>query len=176
MTLEEAKRDLIVKQKKGLPFILSSVIIWALIALVFTMDTNIQMKNLLTFCSGAVLLPLAWIFGKKMGVDIFEKSNSLGQAGLIFTMNQVLYLLIVMWVFSALPEKMVMVFAMVFGAHLLPYSWLYDSRAYLFAAVLIPILSLILGNIFSSPVLALVMVGVEIIFVLGLLKELKTYK
>lgn len=79
------------------------------------------------FCCSCPLLPISWSIGKIMKVDIFDKSNPLGSVGFLFTCNQFLYLLIVMWVFRAVPDKMVMVYAMVFGAHLLPYSWLYRS-------------------------------------------------
>lgn len=89
-----------------------------MISVVSVLDINIQLKNLLVFCCSTPLLPLSWIIGKTIKVDIFSKENPLGQLGFIFTLNQIIYLLIVMWVFNAVPEKMIMVFAMVFGAHL----------------------------------------------------------
>ena len=85
----------------------------------------------------------------------------------------VLYLLIVMWVYGAVPEKMVMVYAMVFGAHLLPYSWLYNSKAYMIFAIAIPFIALITGLMFSSFILACIMIVVEIVFVILLFQELK---
>ncbi len=90
-------------------------------------------------------------------------------------MNQVLYLLIVMWVFNVAPEKMIMVYAMVFGAHLLPYSWLYKSKAYQIFAIVIPILSLVLGNLFSGVVVAGTFAVIDFIFVHILQRELKTF-
>ena len=78
-----------------------------------------------------------------------------------------------MWVFNAVPDKMVMVYAMVFGAHLLPYSWLYKSPSYQLFAILIPVLALILGNLFSATILAFVMVGIEALFTFLLVKEVK---
>lgn len=59
------------------------------------------------------MLPISWIVGKKLGVDIFSKQNPLASSAFLFTMNQVLYLLIVMWIFNAVPDKMLMVYAMV---------------------------------------------------------------
>ena len=46
-----------------------------------------------------------------------------------------LYLLIAMWIYAAVPDKMVMVIAIIFGAHLLPFGWLYDSKVYYFMLV-----------------------------------------
>ena len=125
--MNELRKEIAIQQKKGLPFIMTSVIIWLLILLVSILDINMNMKNLLVFCCSCPLLPLSWIIGKLIKVDIFSKENPLGQLGFIFTLNQMIYLLIVMWVFSAVPEKMIMVYAMVFGAHLFPYSWLYKG-------------------------------------------------
>ena len=76
-----------------------------------------------------------------------------------------------MWVFSAVPEKMLMVYTMVFGAHLLPYSWRYKSRTYFVFAILIPILALVLGHMASMTYLSLVMVFLEIVF--AMLLQLK---
>ena len=141
MHLEELRNDIARKQKKGLPFICASVVIWLLILLVVALDLPQHQENMLVFCCSCPLMPLAWLAGKLMKVDIFDKSNPLGDVGFLFTCNQFLYLLIVMWVFSAVPEKMVMVYAMVFGAHLLPYSWLYRSVSYRVFAIAIPLLS-----------------------------------
>ena len=81
------------------------------------------------------------------------------------------YLLIAMWVYSAVPEKMLMVYAMIFGAHLMPYSWLYRSRTYLVLSIVIPILALIVGLNFPPSLLAAVMMVIEIGFVLLLAYE-----
>ena len=130
MNLEELRNDITLKQKKGLPFICASVVIWLLILIVVLLDLSQEKENLFVFCCSCPLLPISWIIGKILKTDIFEKSNPLGNVGFLFTCNQFLYLLIVMWVFNAVPDKMVMVYAMVFGAHLLPYSWLYKSISY----------------------------------------------
>ena len=94
-------------------------------------------------------------------------------AGILFSVNQILYLLIAMWVFDALPEKMLMVYAMIFGAHLMPYSWLYQSRSYMLLSILIPLLALIVGLTQTPAVLAEMMLGIEVVFSLALVWENK---
>ena len=171
MNLDELRIDIAKKQKKGLPFICASVVIWLFILIIISINMPIQRQNFFVFCCSCPLMPLAWIVGKVIHVDIFDKSNQLGNLGFLFTLNQFLYLLIVMWVFSAVPDKMVMVYAMVFGAHLLPYSWLYKSISYRVFAICIPILSLILGCLYSSFVVAITMIILEVIFVILLYIE-----
>ena len=63
-----------------------------------------------------------------------------------------------------MPDKMLMVIAMIFGAHLLPYSWLYNSKTYMVLSIIIPILSLIVGLNFANYTLAIMMILIEIIF------------
>ncbi len=171
--MEELRDKIVIEQKKGLPFIVASIIIWLLISIVSALDINIAIKNLLVFCCSCPLLPISWITGKIMKVDIFSKENPLGQLGFLFTLNQMIYLLIVMWVFNAVPEKMLMVYAMVFGAHLFPYSWLYKSIGYKVFAIFIPIVSLVLGCNFNGYVVAIVACITEMLFAIVLCVELK---
>jgi hypothetical protein len=173
MNLEELKIDSAKKQKKGLHFILASIIIWGMVAIIHRLDMPILTKNLWTFCATAPLLPLAYGFSKIIRVKFSDGDNPLNKLGILFSMNQLLYLLIAMWVYPTVPDKMVMVIAMIFGAHLLPYGWLYMSKSYTVMAILIPISALILGNLFEAYILAIVMMFFEIIFSLALVVELK---
>jgi len=78
-----------------------------------------------------------------------------------------------MWVYPTVPEKMVMVLAMIFGAHLLPYGWLYKSKSYIFLAVIIPIVVLIIGVNSPAYIVAGIMILFEIVFSLLLIGEVK---
>lgn len=173
MELNELIKDCACRQKKGLHFILTSILIWAMICAVHLTDMPINTKNLITFCCSAVLFPLAWMLSKVLKIDFEGKGNPLTKAGILFSINQMLYILIVMWVYAAVPEKMVMVYAMVFGAHLMPFSWLYDSRSYMVFSIVVPILSLIVGLIYPPTVLAALMIVIEAVFSVCLFQECK---
>jgi fumarate reductase subunit D len=173
MELNELIKDCACRQKKGLHFILTSILIWAMICAVHLTDMPIDTKNLITFCCSAVLFPLAWMLSKVLKIDFEGKGNPLTKAGILFSINQMLYILIVMWVYAAVPEKMVMVYAMVFGAHLMPFSWLYDSRSYMVFSIVVPVLSLIVGLIYPPAVLAAMMIVVEATFSVCLYQECK---
>lgn len=173
MELNELIKDCACRQKKGLHFILTSILIWAMICAVHLTDMPIDTKNLITFCCSAVLFPLAWMLSKVLKIDFEGKGNPLTKAGILFSINQMLYILIVMWVYAAVPEKMVMVYAMVFGAHLMPFSWLYASRSYMVFSIVVPILSLIVGLIYPPAVLAALMIVIEAVFSACLFQECK---
>ena len=171
--LNELRRDCAKQQKKGLHFILASIFIWAAVWIVHLTALPIETKNLLTFCVACPLLPLAWGISKLIHVDFQGKGNPLTSLGLLFSVNQILYILIAMWVFSAVPEKMLMVYAMIFGAHLLPYSWVYQSKSYMLMSILVPILALVVGLMAQPHVLAGIMFGLEIAFSIALVVENK---
>lgn len=171
MYLEELRLDCAIKQKSGLHFILASIAIWCALVIVHWSDLPILTKNLLTFCCTAPLMPLAYFVSKLIKVDFQNKGNPLTNLGILFSVNQILYLLIAMWVYGTVPEKMLMVIAMIFGAHLLPYGWLYKSKVYVFFSVVIPISALIVGITLEAYVLAIMMVGIEILFSVCLVFE-----
>lgn len=172
--MDELRDDCALKQKRGMHFIIASVMIWAGITAVHLSSMNIMAKNLFTFCLSAPLMPIAFAVSKMMKIDFQNKSNPLTPLGILFSVNQIVYLLIAMWVYNALPEKMLMVYAMIFGAHLMPYSWLYRSPSYMVLSVLVPILALMLGLSFPPYVLAAGMLVVEVSFVLLLAVENKS--
>ena len=175
-TLQQTKKACARGQKRGLHFILTSVLIWAMVAVVHFTGLPIETKNLLTFCCTCPLMPLAWLLSKPLGITFSDKQNPLSSLGIVLSMAQIPYLLIVMWVYATMPEKMVMTLAMVFGAHLLPFGWLYDSKVYYVMSGLITIGALVLGLMFPPKVLALCMMAVEIIFCLLLHLENKKLK
>ncbi|HSR04363.1 MAG TPA: hypothetical protein VLM88_07260 [Proteiniclasticum sp.] len=173
MNLEEMRLDSALKQKKGLHFILASVIIWSAVLVIHLTGMPILTKNLFTFFVTAPLMPLAYMISKMIKVDFTNKGNPLTNLGVLFSVNQMLYLLIAMWVYPTVPDKMVMVLAMIFGAHLLPYGWLYSSRSYYAFSVLIPIVILIVGLSFPPYFVAGVMILFEIIFSIFLIAEVR---
>jgi len=173
MNLEEMRLDCCVKQKKGIHFILASIIIWSAVLVIQLTSLPVLSKNLLTFCCTAPLMPLAYMISKMIKVDFTNKENPLTNLGILFSVNQIIYLLIVMWVYPTVPDKMLMVLAMIFGAHLLPYGWLYKSKSYTVMSVVIPIVVLFIGCNFSAYIVAMVMVLFEIIFSFLLLVEIK---
>lgn len=176
MDLNELRNDCAIKQKKGLHIIIASVIIWAAVLCVHLSQMPILTKNLFTFCCTATLLPISFFVSKIIKVDFQNKGNPLTNLGVLFSVNQILYLLIAMWIYPTLPEKMLMVIAIIFGAHLMPYSWLYRSKSYLILSIAIPIASLVIGLNFDSFILAAFMIGVELTFSALLFFEVKKLK
>ena len=174
--LNRLKKDVQYCQKKGLPFILASVIIWALILLSRIAAADLRTANLMTFICCCLLIPLATLFSKLLKADIFRKTgNPLNSLVVLATLNQLLYLLIAMWAFDRRPDAMLMIYAMIFGAHLLPYSWVYDSKAYLILSVIETVGALVITHLLGSMATAAFILCGEIVLSVLLYKECKAF-
>ncbi len=171
--LQELRKDVAMKQKKGLHFIAASVFLWLVISGIHASSMPVTTKNLYTFCCSALLVPLAFLISKLIGVEFQNKDNPLSNLGILFTINQILYILISMLVYAVMPDKFLMVYAMIFGAHLLPYGWLYQSKTYYVISVIISIAVFILGLYCSTLIVAVFMIIVEIVFCFCLIIENK---
>ncbi|MBU3210609.1 DUF7010 family protein [Clostridium algidicarnis] len=156
-------------------FIIASVIIWCAVLVVWLLPIeNITTKNLLTFCFTTPLLPLAYMISKIIKAEFSVKDNPLNKLGLLFSYNQFLYILIAMWVYPTVPDKMVMVLAVIFGAHLMPFGWLYKSKAYSVMSVIISFSIFIIGIMFNAVIVSIIMIIFEVIFCFCLIVENKT--
>lgn len=175
--VNQLREDAAHKQKRGLHFIMASVPIWIAILIIQSTTLPLQTKGILTFFCSTPLVPLALAASKLLKIDFQNKENPLTNLGILFSLNQILYILIAMWALHDKPTHMLMIYAMIFGAHLLPYGWLYQSKVYYVFAICIPILNLYLGISYPPVVLAGTMLCIEILLCICLaLEERKTLK
>ncbi len=143
--LNRMKIDFAVKQKKGLPFIMGSAVLWSVMLIAFLTDLDTGIKNIIAMCCSALLVPVSMFFGWIIKVDIFSRDNPLSGLSVVAALNQLLYLPVVIWTMYAVPDRMLMIYAAVVGAHFLPYYWIYFSPTYFYASIIIPVASLMLG-------------------------------
>ncbi len=172
--LDALRADHIEKQQMGLHFMIPSVLLWLLIFGIQFLPVSLYHRNLLVFCTSALLMPMALICAKLLGVVFSNKGNPLNGLGILFTLNQMVYLLIVMWAFSQSPVSMVMLYAIVFAAHLLPFGWLYRSRVYTVFSILEAFAALILGCLFGGAAVAAATAAMQFVLAIGLSGELRT--
>ena len=165
------REDAAHKQKRGLHFIMASVPIWLAILIIQSTGLTLQAKGVFSFFCSVPLMPLALAASRLLKIDFQNKENPLTNLGILFSVNQMLYILIAMWALYEKPTHMLMIYAMIFGAHLLPYGWLYQSKCYYIFAIAIPIISLLLGMYHPPVVLAGTMLCMEILLCICLVLE-----
>ncbi len=171
--LRQLKIDFAVKQKKGLPFIMASAVLWTIMFIAFLTGLNLYYKNIIAMCCSCLLMPVGMLCGKIINVNIFSKENPLNGLSVVAALNQLLYLPIVLWVMYAVPEKMIMAYAIAVGAHFLPYYWIYFSPTYFYASIVIPIVSLILGIYSGQAIVCIAFVAFDILICILLTLENK---
>ena len=173
-SLNELRKDAALIQKRGLPFMMASVFLWGAIMVSRICMTDVNQMNFFTFCTSAMLMPLASLFGKMLGADIYRKTaNPINKLGFLCNINQFLYLPIAMWAYSAHPDSMLLIYAIIFTAHLLPFSWVYDSRIYFTAAFVESIGVILVGYRFGYPVAMGFIVVMQIIVCIRLFVQVK---
>ncbi len=172
--LNKLKEENATTQKKGLPFMMASVLIWTIILIIRLLDMKTGAMNLATFCCSVLLLPLAFVFSKVLKADIFKKmENPIAKLGFLATLNQMLYIVIVMWAYSDCPQAMLMIYAMVFGAHLLPFGWLYDTKSYTVVSIVETIAAMVINLVFGAVAMAAFMIVMQIILSIVLYTDVR---
>lgn len=169
--LKQLQNQNILAQKRGIHFLLTAVLILSAILGIRMTSLSLERMNLLTFCAAAPMMPIALGFSRVFHIDFQNKENPLSMLGLVFTLNQLLYLLIPMWAMFAAPRHMLMLYLIIFGAHLLPYGWLYQSRSYTVFSLLITFTAFFLGLAGNQILMAAAVVLLQILFCLSVLRE-----
>ena len=173
MELNELRLDIARNQKRGLHFILAAIFIWTLILVSQLLDLSLLQQNMFIFCGSAVLIPFALLASKILHVDFQGKGNPLSKLALLFSLNQLVYILIAMWAFAESPENMLMIYVIIFGAHFMPYSWLYRSPAYLVMSIAVPVAALVIGIFLPRYLLAVLALVALLALAFALHRECK---
>ncbi len=174
--LDELREDDAVNQKYGIHFMLASIPIWIGICIVHTMPLSVINQNLCVFCFSALLVPLAYMIAKLLHIKFRYDENPLSKLGLLFTCNQILYILIAMWAYGQASDHFLMIYAMIFGGHLMPFSWLYKCKSYMVSSIVVSIGCLAFGCIFGAMAVAVFMLFHQILFSVILWKQYEKIK
>lgn len=143
--LDKLRIGLSVESKNGIDFTLAAAIIWGLIAWIWALDYGAYDRSVLVFIAAGPMLPLAFAFSKLFGTNWKIKDNPLQPLGMWLNLAQVFYFPFLVFILVRMPEYFPMGFAIITGAHFLPYAWFYKTIWYAVFAVLIPLGSLLLG-------------------------------
>ena len=165
--IDELRREAKDLQKNGLPYMMSSVIVWGLVLGAQILATSFQNANLLTFISSAFMMPIAILFSLVLKAKIFKKTkNPVSKLGFLCTMNQNLYLPIAMLACTFLPQAMLLMYAIIFGAHLLPFAWVYNCKAYTVISIIEAVGAMFASVLFGNIGIAAFIIIMQIILVL----------
>ncbi|MET3576088.1 DUF7010 family protein [Bhargavaea ullalensis] len=145
MDLNELRQDLALRNKNGLPFLLSGMTVWILATVWFSLPVELELQNIGLFVLSGIMFPLAVGLSSLLKTDWKSEGNPLGSLGLILNVAQFMYFPLVFWAFGVHPETMLLIFAVITGAHLFPYGWVYMTKAYYFLAPAMAIAVTVIG-------------------------------
>lgn len=143
--LDGLKYEIRVKAKLGINFIVAGGILWFVFCVIWKLGLTSFNKSVLTFMTGALLLPLAYGLSKMLKVDWKLKDNPLQPLGLWLNFAQLVYFPFLIFILIKDPDYFIMTYAIITGAHLFPYAWYYDHRGYLVSAIVISLGCLLIG-------------------------------
>lgn len=144
--LNSLKREIQLKAKNGIDFILAASIAWVGISLIwkFTLNTPYE-KSVFTFVFSAILLPLAFGLSKVFKTEWKIKDNPLQPLGLWLNFAQLIYFPFLIFMLIKYPDYFIMAYAIITGAHLFPYAWFYDQIGYAVTAIIISVGALLIS-------------------------------
>lgn len=174
MNVDELRFELAIKSKNGTAFLFAATIAWSIILVIYLLPIEISSKNILTLYVTGILFPLAILISKVIKADWKIDENPFSKLALFLNLAQLMYFPILFWSLAKSPSQMVVFFAIITGAHIFPYGWLYKSKAYTIMAPVISTTILLIGwNIDSSNLwyIPLSMIGFLIVLNLWLYIE-----
>lgn len=145
MNIDELRNSLSKRCKNGLPFLLSATIIWSIVLVIFLLPWKIESQNTVTFYTTGIMLPLAILISKVIKADWATNDNPVGILGLYINLAQLMYFPILFFTFAKNPHQMIIFFAVITGAHLFPYGWFYNTKAFTIMSPIISFLVIIIG-------------------------------
>jgi hypothetical protein len=124
-------------------------------------------------------LGLVWIFGMMvifptgvmlaglLGLNVMTRDNPLGTLGGLVAAVQAFFIPVFIVVYQFTPQYLPLAVGVLGGAHFLPYSWIYRSRAYIFVSIGTGLASLVIGAAMLSVAYTLVPLAIGVIFAAG---------
>ena len=169
--LHDMRRSFAIRGKNGVGFLMAAVVIWLAITVIFTSPLGIEMKNILLLFTTGFMFPLSILFTTIIKAEWRFKGEPLAGLGGVLNVAQIIYFPLVFWAFVESPEHLVIFFAIIIGAHFLPYGWFYHTKIYYVMSIIISVGILIIGWTISSQLIWLIPFTMTILLVvlIGLL-------
>lgn len=77
------RKDSAMKNKRGIAFIGASIAVWLEVLLIQLMDLPIETRNLYSWFAVSLLMPMALMLTKALGIKMQNKENPLNKAGML---------------------------------------------------------------------------------------------
>jgi len=144
-TLAELRADVSARTGRGINAIVAGIGLWTVFAI---LGVLVHSEFVLALCyvfGSGLLFPLSLVVAKLMHLDTYAKGNPLGTLAGLTGAVQILFIPLMLGAVFLVPTAVPWFLAVLVGAHFLPFAWLFASRAYVVAAIAIPVAAGLIG-------------------------------
>ena len=114
-----------------------------------------------------VIFPTGVMLGAVLRINVMTRDNPLGTLGGLVAAVQAFFIPVFIVVYQFTPQYLPLTVGVLGGAHFLPYSWIYRSRAYIFVSIGTGLASPVVGTVMLSSAYMLVPLAIAVIFAGG---------
>ncbi|PWU69255.1 DUF7010 family protein [Gracilibacillus dipsosauri] len=145
LQINDLRKRLSISGKNGVSFLLSAVIIWLIITIIFLQPITLELKNIYMLFSTGLMFPLSMGLSNLLKADWKFEGNPLGKLGVFLNIAQLVYFPILFWAIGKSPEEAIIFFSIITAAHFFPYGWFYLSRPYFIMAPIVSFAIILIG-------------------------------
>ncbi|WP_096271953.1 DUF7010 family protein [Paucisalibacillus globulus] len=166
MNAIETKMDLMKRTKKGIAMFYVGTVFWLLMGILSFIDMHINLLGLFHLIGIGMLFPLGLLVSNLLKIDFVAKDNPLSNIAGVIGGMQILFAPILILVYIERIEWLPFVIAVLTGAHFLPFSALYNSKAFIFQSIAVVVFASVMGLIFMEHVYTILPFGLSIIYLI----------
>ena len=165
-TLAELQDHIIDVAQRGYPILVTgSAFFFVLAAIANALPA--RTLGLVWIFGMMIIFPTGVMLGALLRIRVMTRDNTLGTLGGLVAAVQAFFIPVFIVVYQFTPQYLPLTVGLLGGAHFLPYSWIYRSRAYIFVAVGTGVASLVVGTAMLSSAYRLVPLAIGAIFACG---------
>lgn len=131
MNLNQLKQDIIQSAQRGYPIFIAGTLYWLVMGILNAFLEDKLLALIYILASGSIF-PLGILLSRLLKVNFISKHNPLGKVGGQIAGIQGFYIPVYILIYMYQPEWVPFFIGMLAAAHFLPYSWIYNSKAYYF--------------------------------------------
>ncbi len=129
--LQTLREDLAARSGRGVPTIAAGAGLWTTFGVTGLVLSDVGVLAVFCLAGAGLLWPFSLLIARAQRLDPFARGNPLGQLAGLLGAVQILFIPVMIGVYRLDPGSVPWTLAVLVGAHLLPFAWVYSSRAYL---------------------------------------------
>lgn len=165
-TLRELQDDIIQTAQRGYPILVTGSAFFLLLAGLGNVLPQ-RTAGLVWIFGMIVIFPTGVMLGSLLGINVMTRDNPLGTLGGLVAGVQAFFIPVFVVVYQFAPAYLPLAVGLLGGAHFLPYSWIYRSRAYGFVSIATGLASLVAGIGVASAAYTVVPLAIAVVFACG---------